>query len=403
VNHEPTQMRHQFIIISTCLLISLISCTAPQQTYEDRAISVLKDAVLQQAESNLSLRPITVTTDSCERSVGGLNDFYSEGDYWWPDLEDLDAPYIQKDGLTNPDNFIAHRESLMRFSETVGNLTSAYLITQNKKYAEAALRHCKAWFIDDATKMNPNLLYSQAIKGRHTGRDIGIIDAIHFMDVAQSLIVLEKEGLIEDTPLLQYKDWFSELVNWLTTHPYGLGERDRKNNHATWWNAQVAVYADFVGNEEVKKFCLENFKTNLLPSQMAFDGSFPEELGRTKPYSYSLFNLDAMAMTCLTLSSKEDNLWSYETDGKSVNKALVFMAPYVENKSKWPKSPDLQYWDNWPVAHPSYLFGAVQQHDEFYFGLWKENKHFLQEYEIRRTLANKSPIIWLARLTQINK
>ena len=36
----------------------------------------------------------------------------------------------------------------------------------------------------------------------------------------------------------------------------------------------------------------------LLPGQMAPDGSFPKELARTKPYSYSIFNFDAMTMLC---------------------------------------------------------------------------------------------------------
>ena len=44
---------------------------------------------------------------------------------------------------------------------------------------------------------------------------------------------------------------------------------------------------------------------------MAEDGSFPLETARTKPYGYSLFNLDAMATICQTLSDKNDNLWTY--------------------------------------------------------------------------------------------
>jgi hypothetical protein len=100
--------------------------------------------------------------------------------------------YVRKDGMTNPENFTEHRKALMRFSEIVGTMTSAYLITYNKAYSDAVNMHLKAWFIDDSTKMNPNLLFAQAVKGRHTGRGIGIIDAIHFMEVVQSVIVLEE-------------------------------------------------------------------------------------------------------------------------------------------------------------------------------------------------------------------
>ena len=49
------------------------------------------------------------------------------------------------------------------------------------------------------------------------------------------------------------------------------------------------------GREDLVRFCRERFKTVLLPEQMAPDGSFPQETRRTKPFAYSLFNLEAMA------------------------------------------------------------------------------------------------------------
>ena len=48
-------------------------------------------------------------------------------------------------------------------------------------------------------------------------------------------------------------------------------------------------------------FCRDRFQTVLIPNQEAPDGSFPEELRRTKPYGYSLFNLDALAIVAQTL------------------------------------------------------------------------------------------------------
>src|SRR3546814_1544363 len=93
---------------------------------------------------------------------------------------------------------------------------------------------------------------------------------------------------------------------------------------------------------------------------MAEDGSFPLELERTKPYGYSLFNLDAMATICQILSVPEDNLWDYEApNGQSIKKGVEFLYPYVADKTSWPYDPDVMYWDNWPVAHPFLVFGAV--------------------------------------------
>ena len=133
---------------------------------------LLKKEILAAATKNYLEKPITVTSYHSDRSAGGKHDFFSEGDYWWPDSSNPNGPYIQKDGLSNPENFTAHRKAMIRFSQIVANETAAFLLTKDKKYALHALKHIKAWFVDTSTLMNPSLLYAQAIKGRVTGRGI---------------------------------------------------------------------------------------------------------------------------------------------------------------------------------------------------------------------------------------
>jgi hypothetical protein len=116
-----------------------------------------------------------------------LHDFFSEGDYWWPDPQNPDGPYIQRDGMTNPNNFVDHRKYLMRLSVQVPALVAAWKLTGDERYARHAVKHLRAWFIDEKTKMNPNLQYAQAIHGRFTGRGIGIIDTIHLVEVARAI------------------------------------------------------------------------------------------------------------------------------------------------------------------------------------------------------------------------
>jgi hypothetical protein len=154
------------------------------------------------------------------------------------------------------------------------------------------------------------------------------------MEVAQSLSVLEGDGLLDEKSKTEFKKWFSDFTVWLTTHKYGLDEMKHPNNHGTCWNMQVALYADSSNNDNTLTMCRDNFKDNILPSQMASDGSFPLELERTKPYGYSLYNLDAMVMNCVILSNDANNIWEYSSaDGKSIALALEFMAPYIQNKS----------------------------------------------------------------------
>ena len=143
--------------------------------------------MIKAADSYLKDEPVTVTASHSPRSAGGLHDFFSEGDYWWPDPKNPDGPYIQRDGMTNPDNFVEHRKALMRLSVEVPALAAAWKITHDQRYADRAALHLRAWFVDDATRMNPNLQYAQAIHGRFTGRGTGIIDTIHLVEVARAV------------------------------------------------------------------------------------------------------------------------------------------------------------------------------------------------------------------------
>lgn len=387
------------VLLTVILLFSsftfITSCTTKDQIskiIEDE----LKDEILKSAEINIKDHPVTVTAFRSERSAGGIHDFYSEGDYWWPDTINPNGPYIQRDGQSNPDNFVAHRHAMIRFSTLVGNLMSAYLLTKDIKYIDAALVHIRAWLVDEETIMNPNLLYAQAIKGITTGRGIGIIDTIHLIEVVQSLIQMEKLGLLSEEDKEGTKRWFTEYLTWLTTHPNGIKEMNALNNHGTCWVMQAAIFAKYTDNKEVLEFCSNRYKTVLLQDQMERDGSFPRELRRTKPYGYSLFNLDAMATICQILSTDDDNLWIYTTpDGKNIQKGFDFLLPFVTDKSSWRYQTDVMYWDEWPVAQPFLFFGAIGLKNETYIEVWKTLEHFPVNDEVIRNLPVRNPLIWL--------
>ena len=382
-----------YILLS---VYSLFSCSESDNKQKTIVQDTLRSEILKLASEQLNEVPITVTYSIAERSAGGIHDFFSEGDYWWPDPNNPDGPYIQKDGETNPDNFVAHRHAMVRFSMIVGNLTSAYILTKDKKYSEAALRHIRAWFINEDTRMNPNLLYAQAIKGIVTGRGIGIIDTIHLIEVVQSLIKMNEAGILSDTDLTETKKWFSEYLEWISTHPYGIKEMNATNNHGTCWAMQAAIFAKYTGNEEMMKFCTDRFINVFIADHMAEDGSFPREINRTKPYGYSLFNLDAMATLCHILSNHEQNLWGYTSpDGKSMKKGIDFLYPYVTDKNKWPHKHDVMYWNEWPVAQPFLLFGAINLHNDEYLNTWSRLKHFPEVDEVLRNLPIRNPVIWL--------
>ncbi len=387
-------MRKLFILISCSFLFS--QPMKAQPILFKKLGELLSKEILIKANEDLKSKPITVTSYQSERSAGGLHDFFSEADYWWPDALNPSGPYIQKDGQTNPANFSEHRLAMIRFSQMVGNLTSAYLLTNDNKYAIKAIQHCKAWFVDTATKMTPSLLYAQAIKGKVKGRGVGIIDMIQMMEVAQSIMVLEKQHAIKTEDLIEIKKWFQQYLQWVNTHPYGIDEREAKNNHGTCWTMQVAVFAKLVNDKTLLNYCDNRFKTLLLPAQMDPNGSFPLELKRTKPYGYSLFNLDAMFTLAQVLSTKENNLWEFKTaNGLSLKKGIEFLYPFVANKNSWTLPKDIMYWENWPVAHPFLLFGYTAYGNQDWLTTWSNLEHFPTTAEVIRNLPIRNPLLWI--------
>jgi hypothetical protein len=275
-------------------------------------------------------------------------------------------------------------------------LAAAWKITKDRRYADHAATHLRAWFIDPGTLMNPSLLYSQAIKGKAAGRGIGIIDTLHLVEVARAASVLEESGSLSPRDRTGVKKWFADYLAWMTTHQYGKDERDAKNNHGTCWVAQVAEFARLTGNRELTQYCRDRYKTVLLPGQMGADGSFPLELKRTKPYGYSLFNLDAMGVVCQILSTPKENLWKFELpDGRGMKKAMLFMFPFIADKRTWPFPPDVMYFDQWPLRHPSLLFAGLAFENQEYTKLWMKLNPDPAVEEAIRNYPVRQPVLWI--------
>jgi hypothetical protein len=207
----------------------------------------------------------------------------------------------------------------------------------DEKYAAKATELIRIWFLNPATKMNPNLNYGQGIPGEVEGRPAGLISARGLVQLVDAI------GLLENSKTWTADDqkgmtlWFTEWLHWLTTSKIGQGELSAKNNPGTYCEAQAASIALFLGKTEMARDIILQARAKRIATQIEPDGRQPLELARTTSFGYSMFNLRALMELADIGRNVGVDLWHYETkDGRSILKAAEFMAQYADPKVKWP-------------------------------------------------------------------
>lgn len=353
--------------------------------------------VVPQARAMLAEAPQTIAAIPAPRSPAGRHDYYSEGDYWWPDPANPGGPYIRRDGRSNPGKFDGHRDALIRFGRIVPMLAAAWDLTGDPRFADGAMRHLRAWFVDPATRMNPDLQHAQAIIGVNTGRAIGVIDTLQIVEVARAATLFARRDAPGYAAIRAgVEGWFLRYLDWLVTSPFGIEERGQTNNHGTCWLLQAAAFAALTGRADLLEDARVQLKTVIIPGQIAPDGRQPLELARTKPYAYSLFNLDVLAAAAWLLSEPAGDLIAWRTpDGRSIGGATAFMAPYIADKGKWPFAQDVEYFDGFPVRHPALLFGARALGRQDWFRLWRTLDPDPAIGEVIRNFPVRQPLLWI--------
>jgi hypothetical protein len=388
--------RRAFCCQTVACLTRLAFADVPQATGGYALVSRTDRArIIAAATRYADLRPRTITSYPSSRSPGGLHDYFSQADYFWPNPQDPGGKYINRDGQSNPDNFNDHRKAMIALSIQMPALTAAWVLTGDHRYSQLAADHLRAWFINPDTRMDPNLEYSQGVHGVSTGRSYGIIDTLHLVEVARAASIIAPTALtaIEQQSL---HNWFSAYLYWMKTSEKGIAERDTTNNHAVCWALQAAEFARLIDDQQTREEVRTQFKALFVPGQMALDGSFPKELARTKPYSYSIFNFDSMATLCQSLQGDEPSLYSFVLpDGRGICKAAAFLYPYLLDKGTWPYKQDIEHFSSLPVRSPGLLFSGLACHHQEYLQLWTKLNPDPIDPEIIRNFPIRQPLLWV--------
>jgi len=298
------------------------------------------DALVKQADKALAAPASSVMDKKAKPPSGDRHDYMSVGPYWWPDPSKPDGlPYIRKDGETNPSRTDDRTDNatFKRLLSAVPTLALAYRETGREQYAEHAAKMLRVWFLDPATKMNPNLNYGQGIPGRVEGRGTGIIDTAGLLELTQALPWMEKSSAWSKADRDGMKDWLAAYCVWLETSKNGVEEAAAKNNHGTWYDVQVTALALYTGQTDLARRVVEEAKSKRIAVQIEPDGKMPLELARTNSLSYTTMNTRAFCNLADLAQKVGVDLWNFQTaDGRGIRKALDYLVPYADPAKKWP-------------------------------------------------------------------
>jgi hypothetical protein len=363
--------------------------------------SIDHDRILRIANSYLTLPVVPLTTLVCPRSPGTSHDYYSEAEDYFADPAKPDGPYLQHtDGASNPDAFIAHRDALLNLSLYVPAFAAAFLLTNDPRYAQQAVAHLRAWFIDPATSMTPSILYGQTILPAKSGRLEGVVEAVHLAEVVQSIPFLTKSEALTDADLTILTKWFTDYLDWLNTSRLAGLARDNKSHHGTSWLLQAAAIAHLTEIKDDRPLTAlrHQYKSSTIRAQIVADGTFPHELTTPNPYRNTLFNLDMLAGICLLLTSRFESAWDYELqDGPGMRTVIARLFPYILSRGSWPFRADAAYFTALPIRPPSLLFAARAYDRPEYASLWKTLPPDPTIPELQRTFPIRQPLLWVTR------
>jgi len=305
---------------------------------QDPYVAAAWAALKVDAGKALEAQRFSVVDKAVAPPSGDKHDYLSQAPYFWPNPATPDGlPYIRRDGERNPEiNKITDHRAIDGLASSTQALALAFYFSGDERYADKAAALLRAFFLDAVTRMNPNLEYAQFVPGVNTGRGIGLIETRGFTHVADAIGLLETSKAWTAADDRAVKQWYAVFLSWMEESANGKAEAAAKNNHGTYYDLQVASYALFLDRPSLAKDVLEQAKQKRIAVQIEPDGRMPLELARTNAWSYSTGNLDGLTQLATLGDRAGVDLWHFETrDGRSIRKAILYLAPFAFGDRKW--------------------------------------------------------------------
>ena len=333
------------------------------------ALASLKAAAVRE----LDFSPVSVMEKPEAGPSKDKHDYVSYAPYFWPNPEtESGLPFVRKDGYRNTDqtsNGDAGRyEPVLATIHTLG---LAYWYTGDKKYAEHAAKLARTWFIDPATRMNPNFQYAQAVRGVNDGRGTGLIENRGLVAALDGLTLISHSGAWSVADQKAMHEWVASFDTWMTTSKEGQDEKGAKNNHGSWYAVQESGLYLWLGEKEKAREVFEGAKERI-EKQIEPGGREPLEVVRTDGFGYSVFNVQALS-TLAGLAKRDDvDLWNYQQEGRGLKAAIDHLLPFASGEEKWKENQHKAITPGGMI--PVAIAASVAYHDPNYAAWLDEQK-----------------------------
>jgi hypothetical protein len=297
----------------------------------------LVDNLKKSADALLNMKPFSVMDKEFTPVSGNKHDYMSQAPYFWYDSTKPNGlPYMRKDGVRNPEiNKITDHKFLADLDNASRILSLAWYFTGEEKYAEKATDLLRNWFFNEATRMNPNLEYAQAIPGINNGRGIGIIESRSLTGIADAAGLLNGSNAWTESDNKSLQQWYSQYLQWMLTSKNGNDEHAAKNNHGTWFYVQSIDFALFTDDRAKARELAEESK-KIIDNQITKEGRMPLELERTNALGYSTFNLRALFDLATLAEKTAVDLWHYQNpQGATIRTAFDWLKSYALAEKPW--------------------------------------------------------------------
>lgn len=276
--------------------------------------------LIAEADSIVALEPLSVMLKPKTAASGDKHDYLSQARYFWPNPDTPDGlPYVNRDGLSNPEIELLDRYRLGDMASRVATLALANHFSEDSRYAGKAGELLRVWFLDPSTKMNPNLNYAQIVPGSNgdLGRCYGVLDGFSFVEMLDGVRLLEANDALSPDVAGGLRAWFDEFKTWLTTSPQALEESRQANNHSTAYDELLGAVALYSADRELAEKVIGGVGPRRVSNQIMPDGTQPHELWRTLAFGYSQYNLTHLIDILMMAHNARVNLLAAPVAGDS--------------------------------------------------------------------------------------